>query len=69
MMSKITILHLSDVHFKRKEKETTPTFRQDVTTKMIGAIQQHLDKHHAAPDVVESVFGQHVGLFDPAVAV
>jgi 3',5'-cyclic AMP phosphodiesterase CpdA len=51
-MSEITILHMSDVHFKTKEKETTPTFRQDVTTKMIAAVQQHLDKHHAAPDVV-----------------
>jgi formylglycine-generating enzyme required for sulfatase activity/predicted MPP superfamily phosphohydrolase/energy-coupling factor transporter ATP-binding protein EcfA2 len=52
MMSKITILHLSDVHFKTKEKESTPTFRQDVTTKMIDTIQQHLDKHHVVPEVV-----------------
>jgi formylglycine-generating enzyme required for sulfatase activity/calcineurin-like phosphoesterase family protein/energy-coupling factor transporter ATP-binding protein EcfA2 len=52
MEGRITILHLSDVHFKLKEKETTPTFRQDVTTKMIGAIQQHLDNHHIVPDVV-----------------
>jgi predicted MPP superfamily phosphohydrolase len=51
-MSEITILHMSDVHFKTKEKETTPTFRQDVTTKMIGAIQQHLDKYQVVPDVL-----------------
>ena len=52
MMSEITILHLSDVHFKCKDKETTPTFRQDVTTKMIEAIQQHLDKYQVVPDVL-----------------
>ena len=51
MMSKITILHLSDVHFKRKDKETTPTFHQDVAVKMIDTIKQHLDKYHVVPDV------------------
>jgi formylglycine-generating enzyme required for sulfatase activity/predicted MPP superfamily phosphohydrolase/energy-coupling factor transporter ATP-binding protein EcfA2 len=52
MMNEMTILHLSDIHFKRKEKEITPTLLQDVTTKMIGAIKKHMEKHHVVPDVV-----------------
>jgi formylglycine-generating enzyme required for sulfatase activity/predicted MPP superfamily phosphohydrolase/energy-coupling factor transporter ATP-binding protein EcfA2 len=48
-MSKVTILHLSDIHFKRDENQT---FRDDVQDKMIEAIQQHLDKHHRELDFV-----------------
>jgi formylglycine-generating enzyme required for sulfatase activity/predicted MPP superfamily phosphohydrolase/energy-coupling factor transporter ATP-binding protein EcfA2 len=47
MESRITILHLSDIHFKRKEKET---FREDVQGKMIDAIKKHLDKYQMEPD-------------------
>jgi formylglycine-generating enzyme required for sulfatase activity/predicted MPP superfamily phosphohydrolase/energy-coupling factor transporter ATP-binding protein EcfA2 len=47
MKGHITILHLSDIHFKRKEKET---FREDVQGKMIDAIKKHLDKYHQEPD-------------------
>jgi formylglycine-generating enzyme required for sulfatase activity/predicted MPP superfamily phosphohydrolase len=46
-MSKVTILHLSDIHFKRKENET---FREDVQGKMIAAIKKHLDKYRMEPD-------------------
>jgi hypothetical protein len=47
MEGQITILHLSDIHFKRKEKET---FREDVQGKMIDAIKKHLEKYHTEPD-------------------
>ncbi|MGD2086029.1 MAG: SUMF1/EgtB/PvdO family nonheme iron enzyme [Candidatus Aminicenantes bacterium] len=46
-MSEVKILHLSDIHFKRKEKET---FREDVQAKMIDAIKKHLGKFHTEPD-------------------
>jgi formylglycine-generating enzyme required for sulfatase activity/predicted MPP superfamily phosphohydrolase/energy-coupling factor transporter ATP-binding protein EcfA2 len=46
-MSEVKILHLSDIHFKRKEKET---FREDVQGKMIDAIKKHLDKYRLEPD-------------------
>jgi len=49
MMSKITILHLSDIHFKRNEKET---FREDVQGKMIAAIKMHREKYHMEPDFI-----------------
>jgi calcineurin-like phosphoesterase family protein len=49
-MSKINILHLSDIHFKRSEKDTDPTMRGDVMEKMLAALRQHLDKHRVVPD-------------------
>jgi predicted MPP superfamily phosphohydrolase len=48
-MSQIKILHLSDIHFKRKEKET---FRDDVEEKMAAAIKEHLEANDAALDFV-----------------
>jgi formylglycine-generating enzyme required for sulfatase activity/calcineurin-like phosphoesterase family protein/energy-coupling factor transporter ATP-binding protein EcfA2 len=47
MEDRITILHLSDIHFKRKKKET---FREDVQGKMIDAIKMHGEKYHMEPD-------------------
>lgn len=47
-MSNITILHLSDIHFKVKEKQT---FRDDVEEKMAAAIKAHLENNRA-PDFV-----------------
>ncbi len=47
-MSDITILHLSDIHFKVKEKQT---FRDDVEEKMTTAIKEHLEDNKA-PDFV-----------------
>jgi 3',5'-cyclic AMP phosphodiesterase CpdA len=46
-MSEVKILHLSDIHFKRNEKET---FRDDVQNKMIAAIKKHLEKYRVEPD-------------------
>jgi len=43
----MTILHLSDIHFKRKSNET---FREDVKEKMIDAIKRHLDTGERGPD-------------------
>ena len=40
-MSEITILHLSDIHFKRKEKEDNKTFRQTVQQRLIDAVKNH----------------------------
>ncbi len=44
-MSKITILHLSDIHFKKKEKEGFRYFNADVIQKMIASIKSHVTKH------------------------
>lgn len=51
MMSKITILHLSDIHFKKHSRDENKTFRKDVQTKMTDAIKEHIKKY-MAPDVV-----------------
>lgn len=49
-MSKIEILHLSDIHFR---KQTTDiTFRQEVRGEMIQAIQKHLAEYKVKLDVV-----------------
>ncbi|MGD2086519.1 MAG: SUMF1/EgtB/PvdO family nonheme iron enzyme [Candidatus Aminicenantes bacterium] len=50
-MSEITILHLSDIHFKKKIDEKNQTFRQNVQTGLIDAIGAHVKKHHN-PDFV-----------------
>jgi len=44
-MSKVSILHLSDIHFKKKEKEGFRYFQADVEQKMITAIGEHVKKH------------------------
>jgi len=51
-MNEITILHLSDIHFRRKDKEPLKTYRQDVRAKMLEAIRAHLVKEKPAPDFV-----------------
>ena len=50
-MSEITILHLSDIHFKKKIDEKNKTFRQNVQTGLIDAIGEHVTKH-GNPDFV-----------------
>jgi 3',5'-cyclic AMP phosphodiesterase CpdA len=50
-MSKITILHLSDIHFKRKEKEDNTAIRQTVQQRLIDAVKSHSEKN-GGPDVV-----------------
>lgn len=51
-MSQVSILHLSDIHFKPKGSETEKTFRQDVKTKMLDTIKIHLDSKKGELDVV-----------------
>ncbi len=43
-MSKITILHLSDIHWKKKSDEKNKTFRQNVQNELIDAIATHAEK-------------------------
>jgi formylglycine-generating enzyme required for sulfatase activity/predicted MPP superfamily phosphohydrolase/energy-coupling factor transporter ATP-binding protein EcfA2 len=50
-MSKITILHLSDIHFRKKKDEKNKTFRLDVQQKLLQAVETHL-KEHETSDVV-----------------
>ena len=40
----INILHLSDLHFKKNEREDRPDFRKDIGRKMLAAIKNHLEK-------------------------
>jgi 3',5'-cyclic AMP phosphodiesterase CpdA len=44
-MSEITILHLSDIHFKKRKEEENKTFRQDVQRKLIEAVKAHVKEH------------------------
>jgi predicted MPP superfamily phosphohydrolase len=48
-MSEITILHLSDIHFKNKEKEDNKAFRQTVQQRLIEAVKTHAQKN-GSPD-------------------
>ncbi len=48
----MTILHLSDIHFRAKGLETEKTYRQQVSKHMMEAIGEHLDKNQIVPDVV-----------------
>jgi formylglycine-generating enzyme required for sulfatase activity/calcineurin-like phosphoesterase family protein len=50
-MSEITILHLSDIHFKKKKKEKNKSFRQIVQKRLIEAAASH-NQEHGSPDVV-----------------
>ena len=50
-MSEITILHLSDIHFKKKKDEKTKAFRQKVQEKLIDAVTDHAAKQ-GNPDFV-----------------
>jgi formylglycine-generating enzyme required for sulfatase activity/predicted MPP superfamily phosphohydrolase/energy-coupling factor transporter ATP-binding protein EcfA2 len=44
-MSEITILHLSDIHFKKKIDEEKKTFHQDVQKKLINTVKAHTKKN------------------------
>nr|NIM11166.1 hypothetical protein [Candidatus Aminicenantes bacterium]NIM79723.1 hypothetical protein [Candidatus Aminicenantes bacterium]NIN17266.1 hypothetical protein [Candidatus Aminicenantes bacterium]NIN41135.1 hypothetical protein [Candidatus Aminicenantes bacterium]NIN85699.1 hypothetical protein [Candidatus Aminicenantes bacterium] len=50
-MSEITILHLSDIHFKKKEGEENKTFHEVVQQQLIEAVKMHLNEH-GNPDFV-----------------
>ncbi|KAF5411968.1 MAG: 3',5'-cyclic adenosine monophosphate phosphodiesterase CpdA [Candidatus Methanophagaceae archaeon] len=49
-MSAIEILHLSDIHFKKKKDDKT--FRKDVKNKMLAIIKQHIDENNLDLDFV-----------------
>jgi predicted MPP superfamily phosphohydrolase len=51
IMSEITILHLSDIHFKKKIDEENKTIRQHVQAGLIDAVGAHA-KEHGSPDFV-----------------
>jgi formylglycine-generating enzyme required for sulfatase activity/calcineurin-like phosphoesterase family protein/energy-coupling factor transporter ATP-binding protein EcfA2 len=50
-MSEITILHLSDIHFKRKKDDKNRAFRKEVQEKLIEAVAGHSQKYDT-PDFV-----------------
>jgi formylglycine-generating enzyme required for sulfatase activity/predicted MPP superfamily phosphohydrolase/energy-coupling factor transporter ATP-binding protein EcfA2 len=50
-MSEITILHLSDIHWRKKIDEKNKTFRQNVQNELIDAIATHAEKQ-GPPDFV-----------------
>lgn len=41
-MSEIAILHLSNIHFKKKKDEDRKSFREDVRAKMLAKIKEHI---------------------------
>ncbi|HLP46096.1 MAG TPA: AAA family ATPase [Candidatus Kapabacteria bacterium] len=50
-MNEITILHLSDIHFKKNKDEESKMFRQTVWQRLIDAVITHT-KEHGNPDFV-----------------
>jgi len=51
MSSSISILHLSDIHFRKKEKAGEKYFQMDVEEKLLSKIGSHV-KEHSQPDIV-----------------
>ncbi len=51
-MSAITLLHLSDIHFKKNKKDDDKIFRRDVQDKMLNAIKGHLDERQEVDFIV-----------------
>jgi formylglycine-generating enzyme required for sulfatase activity/predicted MPP superfamily phosphohydrolase len=50
-MNEITILHLSDIHFRKTQEEENKTSRQEVQKKLIDTIKTYAKKHQN-PDFV-----------------
>jgi len=44
-MNEITILHLSDIHFKRNKDEDNKAFRKTVQQRLMDAVTAHLNEH------------------------
>jgi len=44
-MNEITILHLSDIHFRKYQEEENKTFRQEVQKKLIDTVKAHTKKN------------------------
>jgi formylglycine-generating enzyme required for sulfatase activity/calcineurin-like phosphoesterase family protein/energy-coupling factor transporter ATP-binding protein EcfA2 len=51
-VSEIEILHLSDIHFKKKKDEDRKSFRKDVRAKMLAKIKEHIDNNNLDIDFV-----------------
>ena len=51
-MGKITILHLSDIHFKENKDDKRKAFREDVREKMLAKITEHIDNNNLDLDFV-----------------
>ncbi len=51
-MSKISILHLSDIHFKKREKEKRKHYREDVKDRMVNKVGEHIKKNKLFLDFV-----------------
>jgi formylglycine-generating enzyme required for sulfatase activity/predicted MPP superfamily phosphohydrolase len=47
-----TILHLSDLHFKKPKSEDRPAFRREIRSKMLAAVREHLEKIDPTLDFV-----------------
>ena len=79
-MSEITILHLSDIHFKRNKDDQNKTFRRDVKNKMVAQIKKHLEKNGLNLDFVavtgdiaysgkKKEYDEAIGFFDDLKSV
>lgn len=51
-MGKITILHLSDIHFKKDKDDDRKTFRKNVREEMVAQIKEHLKNTNCDLDFV-----------------
>nr|CBH39249.1 hypothetical protein, calcineurin-like phosphoesterase, NACHT domain, and DUF323 family [uncultured archaeon] len=51
-MSKITILHLSDIHFKENKDDERKAYRENVRAKMLAKIKEHIEKNNLDLDFV-----------------
>ena len=50
-MSEITILHLSDIHFKKNKEDHYKTFPPELQLKLLKDVDAHSEEH-GAPDFV-----------------
>jgi formylglycine-generating enzyme required for sulfatase activity/predicted MPP superfamily phosphohydrolase/energy-coupling factor transporter ATP-binding protein EcfA2 len=48
-MSDLTLLHLSDIHFRRSKEDDNPSYRKDVKKKVMAVIESHI-KENGHPD-------------------
>ena len=51
-MSAIEILHLSDIHFKKKKDDKNKTFRKKVSQEMVAKIKEHIGSNNLNLDFV-----------------
>ncbi len=51
-MTQVNILHLSDTHFKKGDENEQKNYAEDVTTKLIRAVSEHIKEHSTTVDYV-----------------